>query len=116
VASEGLAQGRVTGQGEEPQVGGCWAAQAFECGKEEKSERLFALSPPCPLGFAVRSLLGKSQRYFVLEDGILHYATTRQDVSPGPGSGVWEESTSGCSEQAGGCGISQSRVPGYTFH
>lgn len=27
------------------------------------------------------------QRYFVLEDGILHYATTRQDVSQVPGLG-----------------------------
>lgn len=37
-------------------------------------------------------LKGWHKRYFVLEDGILHYATTRQDVSPGSGLGLWEES------------------------
>lgn len=50
---------------------------------------VFVLSPPptlhvpgclfCPSGV---------QRYFVLEDGILHYATTRQDVSQVPGLGA----------------------------
>lgn len=29
----------------------------------------------------------RGQRYFVLEDGILRYATTRQDVSRVPGLG-----------------------------
>lgn len=54
--------------------------------------------------------LTTSQRYFVLEDGILHYATTRQDVSqdliggrgrglapkcPGLGVGFWQVSEQG---------------------
>lgn len=42
------------------------------------------------------------QRYFVLEDGILHYATTRQDVSQVPGLGCRGEPAPGCSEQVGG--------------
>lgn len=44
------------------------------------------LSSPCPPPWSC-SLRASSQRYFVLEDGILHYATTRQDVSWGLGCG-----------------------------
>lgn len=43
-----------------------------------------SLPKPFSLGLLdSRSFWAASQRYFVLEDGILHYATTRQDVSQG---------------------------------
>lgn len=50
------------------------------------------------------------QRYFVLEDGILRYANTRQDVSQGlarVAGGVWLQNALG---RQGASGIPQSRA------
>lgn len=49
---------------------------------------VFVLSPPPPLCSWLPGSVPLGQRYFVLEDGILHYATTRQDVSQVPGLGA----------------------------
>lgn len=55
---------------------------------EEKC--VFVLSPPHPSCSWLPGPVPLGQRYFVLEDGILHYATTRQDVSQVLGLGcVW---------------------------
>ena len=60
----------------------------FACG----AETAVRLLPPHPflLSSWSCSFWATSQRYFVLEDGILRYATTRQDVSQGLSWGVWE--------------------------
>lgn len=57
------------------------------CG--EGGGKCVCLLSPYPVLLAARSC-PVLQRYFVLEDGILQYATTRQDVSQVPGWGVGE--------------------------
>lgn len=49
--------------------------------------------------------LGPAQRYFVLEDGILHYATTRQDVSWGPVAGRATEASGSSNAPLAGCSV-----------
>lgn len=68
--------------------------KVFACREgEEKSLCVVALFPHPFLSASLScSSWETSQRYFVLEDGILHYATTRQDVSQGLGWGSWEKS------------------------
>nr|XP_030695647.1 oxysterol-binding protein-related protein 7 isoform X7 [Globicephala melas] len=80
VRRQGKGRGRMgTPDGD---VWGCRGVQSV-CVSEETS--VWLLSPhilsslppgPCPFW-------ATSQRYFVLEDGILHYATTRQDITKG---------------------------------
>lgn len=89
------------GQGEGPDAGAGQAGGGGGCGQPRectcvyrKTVHVFACSllmpfPLCLLGSC--SFWAMSQRYFVLEDGILHYATTRQDVSQGPCWGLWDE-------------------------
>lgn len=61
------------------------------------------LSPhPLPLGHLGPVPPVTSQRYFVLEDGILRYATTRQDVSQGLAGGDGRNRVPKCPGQAGG--------------
>uniref|UniRef100_A0A8I3P033 Oxysterol-binding protein n=1 Tax=Canis lupus familiaris TaxID=9615 RepID=A0A8I3P033_CANLF len=81
------------GQGEGPDAGAGLAGGGGGCGQPRectcvyrKTVHMFACSllmpfPLCLLGSC--SLWATSQRYFVLEDGILHYATTRQDITKG---------------------------------
>uniref|UniRef100_A0A8C0LCR8 Oxysterol-binding protein n=1 Tax=Canis lupus dingo TaxID=286419 RepID=A0A8C0LCR8_CANLU len=81
------------GQGEGPDAGAGQAGGGGGCGQPRectcvyrKTVHMFACSllmpfPLCLLGSC--SLWATSQRYFVLEDGILHYATTRQDITKG---------------------------------
>lgn len=88
VRRQGKGRGRMgTPDGD---VWGCRGVQSV-CASEETSVWLLSphilssLAPgPCPFW-------ATSQRYFVLEDGILHYATTRQDVSQGLGWGMRED-------------------------
>lgn len=93
VASEGLAQGRVAGQREGPDARagrdvGLLGSTGYLCVRRDFRvvALLHTLSSPHPTPWSC-SLWAPSQRYFVLEDGILHYATTRQDVSWGLGCG-----------------------------
>lgn len=91
------------GPGEEPDAGDgtCGAVgsthREFACGAETAARLL----PPHPflLSSWSCSFWATSQRYFVLEDGILRYATTRQDVSQGLSwggvGGVWPQSALG---------------------
>lgn len=56
------------------------------CVVKEEKKRVFVCSLPAPCSW-LPGPVPPIQRYFVLEDGILHYATTRQDVSQVPGLG-----------------------------
>lgn len=95
MASEGLAQGRPgrVGGGAGPDSGrdgdvlgllgsaGVCVCVCVEKGKNGPCVRLLSLPTLFSSSPGSCSSWATSQRYFVLEDGVLRYATTRQDVS-----------------------------------
>lgn len=120
MASEGLAQGRVgRAKGRARCAGGGGGIETF--GKlpgsagcvcvKKKGPRVWLLSPHTFFSWLPGSCFSWAslQRYFVLEDGILRYANTRQDVSQGLGlaGGVWPQNALG---RQGASGIPQSRA------
>ena len=84
-------------EGPDAEASGGWGGKGVGstgcvCGGEEKSTCVVALSPyPFLSASWVLVPSGQTQRYFVLEDGVLHYATTRQEVSQGLCWGLWAE-------------------------
>ncbi|XP_026950597.1 oxysterol-binding protein-related protein 7 isoform X4 [Sagmatias obliquidens] len=80
VRRQGKGRGRMgTPDGD---VWGCRGVQSVYVSEETSvwllSPHILSSLPPGPCPF-----WATSQRYFVLEDGILHYATTRQDITKG---------------------------------
>lgn len=119
VGGQGKGQGQMRGGiggietfGKLPGSAGCVCVK-------KKGPRVWLLSPHTFFSRLPGSCFSWAslQRYFVLEDGILRYANTRQDVSQGLGlaGGVWPQNALG---RQGASGIPQSRarIPRTPFH
>lgn len=72
-----------------------------KCRVQRRKGHVYDCSPSLFLSLS----LGPAQRYFVLEDGILHYATTRQDVSWGPVAGRATEASGSSNAPLAGCSV-----------